>query len=222
MEILFEDKDLIVVVKPKGMPTQADLSGDISVKEMIEEHIKHESGSNIEPFVAVIHRLDRPVRGVLVFAKTKFAARELNKSLQNNGFKKTYEAVVMGKPQGATLKDYLSKTKKGVAQVVEKEDGKLAELTFETKDTKTRELEGIVSLLEIALKTGRFHQIRIQMANHGYPLVGDTKYNDFYKGKRGWFDIGLNAKGLSFPHPKTKETITFESPATESPFDLFR
>ena len=168
-------------------------------------------------YVAVIHRLDQPVEGVLVFAKTPFAAKELSKGLQGAGFGKYYKAVLWGIPshKSATLEDYLVKDgRTNTSRVCEpsEKDAKKAVLSYEVIATGKDNGKDI-SLVKVKLDTGRHHQIRVQMANMGCPIWGDTKYGvqDGTKKSNGaWQKIALCAYRLEFTHPKTKKQMTFE------------
>jgi 23S rRNA pseudouridine1911/1915/1917 synthase len=170
-------------------------------------------------YVAVIHRLDQPVEGLLVFAKTLQAAKELNKGLQGEGFGKFYKAVLWGHPQSSkdTLTDYLVKDgRTNTSSVVEKgvKDAKRSELRYRVLETKevpeNLPLAGeTVTLVEVELLTGRHHQIRVQMANAGLPLYGDTKYNPKFQETCGYVQTALCAYKLSFVHPKTKKVMEF-------------
>lgn len=212
-EILYEDTHLIVCRKPGGTATQSGRVGEPDMVSFLKNYIykqNQKAGVKKEPYVAVIHRLDQPVEGILVFAKTKFAAKELNSQLQKYGFGKHYRARVQGCPpkDEDTLVHYLVKNgRANCSRVCEKETegAKKAVLHYKvrTKDADTSEIE-------IRLETGRHHQIRVQMAEIGCPLCGDQKYNEKYRqGKRE--QIALCAYRLSFTHPKTNQKLEFET-----------
>lgn len=198
-----------------------------------------------EPYVAVIHRLDKPVSGVMVYAKTKKAAAALSEQVQNRKMDKVYEAVVCGKPVDNVEKfvDFLKKSVDGnYSQVVDKEekDAKRAELTFETLKNVDTE-DGMLSLVRIHLLTGRHHQIRVQFANHGLPLYGDGRYNPkfggtvFHEGFNGsasedctigarrvrQVPLALCAASLSFDHPTTGKRMEFSIKPTGGAFAKF-
>lgn len=176
-------------------------------------------------YVAVIHRLDQPVEGVLVFAKTPFAAKELNKGLQGAGFGKHYKAVLWGIPnqEKATLEDYLVKDgRTNTSRVCDpsEKDAKKAVLSYEVIATGKDDGKGI-SLVKVKLDTGRHHQIRVQMANMGCPIWGDVKYNTMAVQDRRYRQIALCAYKLEFVHPKTKKKMEFELQPEGEGFQLF-
>lgn len=207
LEILFEDNDIIVCYKPAGVPTQTSKLGEPDMVSILKNYLKG-------GYVAVIHRLDQPVEGVLVFAKSPAAAKELNKGLQTAGFGKHYQAVLVGElasPKG-TLEDYLVKDGKTntsrVANPKEK-DAKKAVLYYEVLETGEIE-EKRVALVKVKLETGRHHQIRVQMAHMGCPIWGDSKYNTATIQDRRFRQIALCAYRLEFIHPRNKKKMEFE------------
>ena len=208
LRILHEDEHVIVCYKPAGIATQTAKMGSQDMESLLKNYLYKKEKKM--PYIAVIHRLDQPVEGVLVFAKTPFAAKELNKGLQGAGFGKYYKAVVCGNPKEnkATLEDYLVKDgKTNTSRVGTKDEAeaKKAVLAYEVlKQTEDK------SLLKIKLETGRHHQIRVQMANMGCPIWGDTKYNSGENVDKSWKNIALCAYHLEFIHPKTKKKMTFE------------
>ena len=212
-KILFEDSHIVVCVKPIGMPSQPDPSGVQDLLSYLRSERKE---------VYLIHRLDRGVGGVLVFAKTKQAAAELSKQVSEKGnFRKTYHAVVAGKPlENGVLLDFLyhdKRLRKAFVVKGKRAGVKEASLTYTT--LATSHIDGAeVSLLEIELGTGRFHQIRAQFAFRGHSLVGDGKY-----GSRIKCPLGLWASRLTFAHPVTKELLSFsQKPKLEHlPFCIF-
>lgn len=190
IKVLYEDQHMIVVVKPAGVESQAAKKFAPDMISEIRKHmVIHKTCTpGKEPYVAVIHRLDKPVSGVMVYAKTKTAAAALSEQVQNRKMDKYYEAVICGKPVDNVDKfvDYLKKSVDGnYSQVVDKEekDGKRAELTFETLKTAETE-DGELSLVRIHLLTGRHHQIRVQFSHHGLPLFGDGRYNPKFGGRK--------------------------------------
>ena len=207
LEILFEDKDIIVCYKPSGIPTQTSKLGEQDMVSILKNYFKG-------GYVAVIHRLDQPVEGILVFAKSPYAAKELNKGLQGTGFGKHYKAVLWGKLQKEKdrLEDYLVKdgrtnTSKIAGQ--NEHDAKKAILHYEV--VKNGQDDGKdISLVKIKLETGRHHQIRVQMANMGCPIWGDSKYNPLPVQDRRFRQIALCAYRLEFVHPRSKEKMMFE------------
>lgn len=216
MNIIYEDKDIIVVEKPAGIPVQ---TGNIALKDMVSELKNYLSvRKNLsDPYLGIIHRLDQPVRGILVFALNEKAAANLSKQLSMGGFNKKYHAYVEGildtKGERITLSDHLIKDK-DIARITDKgsKNAKRAELKYKTVRT-----EEDVTLLDIELVTGRFHQIRAQLSNLGHPISGDVKYGakaSGYGEKSGpgstsKRSIGLCAYQLSFTHPCTGERMEY-------------
>ena len=208
LKILHEDEHVIVCYKPAGIATQTAKMGAQDMESLLKNYLYKKEKKM--PYLAVIHRLDQPVEGVLVFAKTPFAAKELNKGMQGAGFGKFYKAVLCGVPkeQKATLADYLVKDgKTNTSRVGKKEEpeAKKAVLSYEVlKQEKDK------SLVQVKLETGRHHQIRVQMAHMGCPIWGDTKYNSSESVDKSWKNIALCAYHLEFIHPKTKKKMVFE------------
>ena len=207
LTILYEDEHLIVCYKPSGIATQTAKISEPDMVSLLKNYFKG-------GYVAVIHRLDQPVEGLLVFAKTPFAAKELNKGLQGAGFGKYYKAVLWNCPsedQG-TLEQYLVKDGKTntsrIASPSERE-AKKAILHYEVL-RKGAEGETELSLVQVKLETGRHHQIRVQMAGMGCPIWGDAKYNTLAVQDRRYRPIALCAYRLEFVHPKTKKQMQFE------------
>ncbi len=196
LNILYEDEAILVVWKPVGMESQsgrgfdADMVSELrrylSTKKPVDNH--NLSTKAVEPYVGVIHRLDKPVSGVMVYAKTKNAAAVLSKQVAEGKMHKKYLAVLCGKPVDNVEKyvDYLLKDEKeNTSRIVDMgiKGGKLAELICRALETKEVEPYGALTLAEIELLTGRHHQIRVQMSGHGLPLWGDNRYNPaFQKG----------------------------------------
>lgn len=214
INIIYEDNHLLVVEKPINVPVQADKSGDEDLLTMLKKYLKEKYNKPGDVYLGLVHRLDRPVGGVMVFAKTSKAASRLSKQVQKHEFKKIYMAVIEGKvSDSGTFKDKLKKDEKtNITRV--SEDGKEAELNYN--------LIGFVnnlSLVRISLKTGRSHQIRVQFSSRKIPLYGDQKYNP----KAVKDQIALFASKLEFKHPITKEIMSFELPLPERyPFTLFK
>lgn len=216
LNILYEDSHIIVCVKPAGVPVQTKKLGTRDMENILKNHLAHnpENRNNRSirsPYLAVIHRLDQPVSGILVFAKTPAAAKALNRQLQKNDFTKEYQAVVSGHPKHSegTLTDYLLKDGRTNTSRVCREntpDAKYAELSYRV--SRTVDFPPL-SVLNIRLKTGRHHQIRVQMANAGTPLWGDNKYNPEFTSGRGYHPIALCANHLCFHHPDTHREMEF-------------
>lgn len=176
--ILYEDEFLICAVKPDGIPTQPDKTGDMDMVTILTYYLKEKKYQN--PYIGLIHRLDRPVGGILLFSKNKDIDYKLAKMLQENKIKKEYLAVVCGKAkQTDTLEDYLLKNGKlNLSFVVDQKvkNSKKSVLTYK-KIQILNEEEKYYSLLKIKLLTGRHHQIRVQLSHAGIPIWGDQKYN---------------------------------------------
>lgn len=217
-DILFEDEHLIVCYKPAGIPTQTGKLGEQDMVSLLKNYLKG-------AYVAVVHRLDQPVEGLLVFAKSPFAAKELNRAIQGAGFGKYYQVVLRGIPKEkvGTLEDYLVKdghtNTSRVCKPTEK-DAKKAVLSYEVLATGKDE-DNDISLVKVKLDTGRHHQIRVQMANMGYPIWGDAKYNTAPMQDRRFRHIALCAYKLEFVHPKTKKKMEFEMEPKGEGFDFF-
>lgn len=225
-EILFEDHQILVVGKPAGMPTQ---TADILQTDVVSELKRYlnKEGNAKEPYLGIIHRLDQPVSGVLVFAKTPAAAASLTKQLTEHTMQKEYLAAVYyperymadtTKKEGTKifLTDYLKKDKKtNTSRVVSKETphAKKAELTYEVLKTTGYEAAS-AALLKVILKTGRHHQIRVQLSHAGMPLLGDQKYGTEESQRLSEMllvrTVALCAEKLTFIHPQSKESMTFE------------
>lgn len=218
MNVLYEDNHCIVVVKPHGMPTQADQSGDPCFLEDVRTYIKEMYHKPGDAFVGLVHRLDRPVGGVMVFAKTSKGAERLSKDIREGSFHKIYWAVVEGAPkekEGEVIQ-WLKKneaTNYVTAFSRETEDAKKAELSY-----RVLKSDGKQSLIEITPRTGRSHQIRVAMKTLGVPILGDTKYGA-KESLQG--NIALFAKSLSFHKPVGGEIITVTTPPTFLPFMPF-
>ncbi len=224
--IIYEDAHVIVCYKPAGIPTQTSKLGKQDMVSLLKNYLYRNQADKKEPYAAVIHRLDQPVEGLLVFAKTPFAAKELNKELQGAGFGKHYKAVIWGNPKDkeATLEDYLVKDGRTntsrVASVSEK-DAKKAILSYEVLACGQDEGRE-VSLVQVKLDTGRHHQIRVQMANMGCPIWGDAKYNTASMQDRRFRQMALCAYRLEFVHPKTREKMEFEIEPNGEGFEIFK
>ncbi len=214
INIIYEDNHLLVVEKPINIPTQEDNTKDKDLLTILKEYIKEKYNKPGNVYLGLVHRLDRPVGGIMVFARTSKAASRLSEQVRNKTFKKTYNAVVIGNiNKEGKLKDYLLKDEKKNIVKVDK-NGKEAILNFKKLDFKNN-----MSLVEINLETGRSHQIRVQMSHYGYPLFGDQKYN---KTSKAGEQIALFAKKIEFIHPTTNELLTFELDLPNRyPFTIF-
>lgn len=175
LEVLYEDNHLIAVFKPANLLVQGDITGDVSLMDEVKTYIKEKYSKPGNIFLGLLHRLDRPVQGIVLFAKTSKGASRLSEQFRDHTIQKFYTAVVAGElPRTATLINWILKDEnKNKVEVFDREmRGALrAELSFETLATNKK-----YSLVRVALKTGRPHQIRAQFSHIGHPLVGDTKY----------------------------------------------
>ena len=216
INIIYEDNHLLVIEKPAGVPVQADSSKDIDLITILKEYrIKNENKKG-DAYIGLVHRLDRPVGGIMVFAKTSKAASRLSDEIRKNNFHKTYYAVIKGiPPKEGKLEDYLIKNEKeNISYVTTKEKGKYSCLEYKLLNTNNN-----LSLVKINLITGRSHQIRVQFSTRGYPLVGDSKYGN----NPNNIDIALFAKSITFNHPTTKEELTFNLELPKKyPFNIFK
>jgi 23S rRNA pseudouridine1911/1915/1917 synthase len=219
VHIIYEDNHLLVVEKPVNVLSQEDETNDKDMLTILKEYIKKKYNKPGNVYLGLVHRLDRPVGGVMIFAKTSKAASRLSEQVRNKTFKKTYFAVIHGNMNKRdTLKDYLYKdSKTNIVTVVKKgyPNSKDAELDYEILDS-----EDNLSLVKINLKTGRSHQIRVQFASRGHALYGDQKYGKNVN-KVGQ-QIALWSNSIEIVHPITKEKQIFKSiPPDEYPWNLF-
>lgn len=205
LNILYEDNQIIVVEKKPNVLSQSDITGDLDLLTMVKSYVKEKYNKPGNVYIGLVHRLDRPVGGVMVFARTSKAAKRLNEQIQNHEFNKTYVAVLDGAliKEKDELVNYLYKdSKTGKSKIVDKDftGGKLSKLNYEVLgyyDDKT--------IVKINLITGRHHQIRLQFKHLGYPLYGDQLY-----GNKNNEQIRLYAYKLEFNHPVSKEKLTFK------------
>lgn len=208
LNIIYEDNHIIVVEKLVNVPSQADKTGDIDMLTIIKQYIKEKYNKLGDVYLGLIHRLDRPVGGVMVFAKTSKAASRLSEQVRVKQFKKKYLVICNGKMEQdkGELQDYLLKNERtNISKVVVKntKNSKLAILDYEVLKYD-KELN--LSVLKINLHTGRHHQIRVQLASRNHSIYGDNKYGGRGHGKQ----IALWAYELSIIHPITKEEINFK------------
>lgn len=219
LKILHEDNHIIVVLKPQGIPSCGDESGDENMLDAVKEYIRTAYGKPGNVYVGLVHRLDRPTGGVMVFAKTSKAAARLSEQMRSGDFEKKYLAVLSAvpkEPQGK-LVNYLKKN--AVNNMVylcppTTEGAKMASLEYRVAEEK-----GGCALAEIKLHTGRSHQIRVQMAGIGCPVYGDMRYGG-ERAKKG--NLALWAYSLTFTHPVTKERLRFMAePPEETPWKHF-
>lgn len=220
VKVIYEDNHLLVVEKPVNILSQGDDTNDKDMVNLLKNYVKEKYNKPGNVFIGLVHRLDRPVGGVMVFAKTSKAASRLSEQVRSKSFKKTYRAVIHGtmNKKEDTLKDYLYKNKKtNMVSVVNKnhKEAKNAELDYETLQSKNN-----FSLVQIDLKTGRPHQIRVQFASRKHPLFGDQRYGQDVN-KVGQ-QIALWSYKIEITHPTTKEKMEFIcEPPKEYPWDLF-
>ena len=206
LTVLHEDNHIIVALKPQGLPACGDESGDDNLLEQVRRYIKEKYQKPGNVFVGLVHRLDRPTGGVMVFAKTSKAAARLSEQMRSGDFEKRYLAVLAGVPKEpqAKLVNYLKKNAVNNMVYVcppTTDGAKMASLEYFVKEEK-----GGCALAEIKLHTGRTHQIRVQMANIGTPVYGDMRYGG-ENAKKG--NLALWAYSLTFTHPVTKERLRF-------------
>lgn len=211
--ILFEDNHILVVHKLPGEISQRDKSGDRSLPDLLKSYIKDKYNKPGDVFLGVVHRIDRPVGGVMVFARTSKALSRLNEAIRNREFNKYYLALTLNKPKNikGELKHLLVKNQKLNKSYVAKENNpnaKEARLLYEHLGSSDR-----YHLLKIDLLTGRHHQIRVQLAAENCIIKGDLKYNAPRSNPDG--NISLFSWKLNFPHPISKERLSFYAPIPE-------
>ncbi|MEA5003105.1 MAG: RluA family pseudouridine synthase [Christensenella sp.] len=214
--ILYEDNHLLVAIKPQNMPSQADSSRDIDFLNLLKQYIKEKYQKPGEVYLGLVHRLDRPAGGVMVFARTSKAAARLSAQLKDGSFQKKYYAVVSDTlPLSGTLEDHLLKdgdTNTTSVVLPDTPGAKRALLDYDTAAQKDN-----LTLLSITLRTGRSHQIRVQLAHAGAPLLGDVKY-----GGKNAKNLCLWSYSLSILHPTKKERLTFTCPPPSAyPWDMW-
>lgn len=217
--ILFEDNHILVVVKPSNVPSQEDISGDPDLLTILKADIKKRYNKPGNVFLSLVHRLDRPVGGVMVLARTSKGASRLSEQIREGTFEKTYLCVVNGvpSPKKGRLEHFLEKDRnKNIVKTVKKgENAKKAVLEYETLKTSKN-----LSLLCVNLYTGRSHQIRVQLAEIGCPLYGDRRYG-VETSKTGQ-QIALWSYEIAFTHPTGKQQLRFSFPPPETkPWNLF-
>lgn len=223
LNVLFEDNHLLVVEKPRNMPVQEDVSKDLDLLNLCKKYLIEKYNKPGDAFLGLVHRLDRPVGGVILFAKTSKAASRISNEIRLNRLDREYYTVVRGIPhkQKATLTDYLLKdTKTNISSVVNKnaKNSKKAVLDYEVIDSNYKEN---LSLLKVTLHTGRSHQIRVQLSHMGHPIYGDQKYGQNVN-KVGQ-QIALWAQKLSVKHPTKDEIVSITNrPPNEFPWSLFK
>ena len=212
MEILYEDNHILVVTKPEGILSQKDNSNDLDLLTILKSYIKEKYNKPGEVYLGLVHRLDRRVGGVMVFAKTSKAASRISSDIRERKFMKTYLAIVDGKvSENKRLVDQLIKVNKEAKIVEEVENSQEAILSYEVIKNFVMDNNDF-SLLKIDLETGRYNQIRVQLANNNTPIINDYKYG--YKKKNYNDQLGLWCVEISFNHPTLKEVMTFRKEPT--------
>lgn len=210
LQIVYEDNHIIVVNKRVGDIVQGDQTGDVPLSEVVKEYIKEKYNKPGAVFLGVVHRLDRPTSGVVLFAKTSKALSRVTQAFKNRETEKTYWAIVKNKPEkhSDTLVHYLKRfSKRNISKAYDKEvpESKMASLSYEVAQSLNR-----YHLLEVDLHTGRHHQIRVQLSAIGSPIKGDLKYGFDRSNPNG--GIHLHARQLTIIHPVQKEKMTFIAP----------
>lgn len=218
--ILHEDNHIIVVLKPQNVPSCEDESKDMDMLTMIKEYIREKYNKQGNVYLGLVHRLDRPTGGVMVFAKSSKAASRLSEQLRDGDFEKRYLAVTVGVPreEKATLTHYMKKNAINNMVYVcppTVQGAKFAELEYNVLEKNSD-----LALVDVRLHTGRSHQIRVQMNAIGHPLYGDMRYGG-EKAKKG--HLALWAYYLSFTHPVSKERMVFrvQPPKDNTPWNIF-
>ena len=218
--ILHEDNHIIVVLKPQNVPSCEDESKDMDMLTMIKEYIREKYNKQGNVYLGLVHRLDRPTGGVMVFAKSSKAASRLSEQLRDGDFEKRYLAVTVGSPreEKATLTHYMKKNAVNNMVYVcppTVQGAKFAELEYNVLEKNSD-----LALVDVRLHTGRSHQIRVQMGAIGHPLYGDMRYGG-EKAKKG--HLALWAYYLSFTHPVSKERMVFrvQPPKDNTPWNIF-
>jgi len=214
--IIFEDDQLLVIEKPAGVLSQADHTGDPDVLSLCKEYLSRSKQGT--PYLGLVHRLDRPVGGLMLLAKNRPAADALSQQIRDRTMQKTYWAVTSGSPppNGMLTHQLIKNRDTNIVQVVpnDHKEGKKAILSFAKLETADD-----LHLLAIHLQTGRPHQIRVQLAHEGYPIWGDYKYGEDQPDGR---DMALRAVELVFSHPNTKQELRFElAPEHTEPWSRF-
>ena len=208
IKIIFEDNHLLVVEKPVNILSQGDDTNDKDMVNLLKQYVKEKYNKPGEVYLGLIHRLDRPVGGVMVFARTSKAAARLSEQVRNKDFRKKYLVITDGKfeKNKGVLEDYLLKNEKTNTSKVVKESTRNAKLAILDYEVLKYNEEINLSVVKVNLHTGRHHQIRVQMANAGHSICGDQKYGRRGRGKQ----ICLWAYELTIFHPITRQEMTFK------------
>ena len=215
MTIIYEDNHLIVVNKSPSEIVQGDKTGDTPLSDEVKSYLKTKYNKPGEVFLGLVHRLDRPVSGIVILTKTSKALSRMNEMLRNNELKKYYWAIVCKKPQPeeAVLNNYLEKNEKLNKSFVVADSSKRAKKA--SLAYRLLAASDNYFLVDIELFTGRHHQIRVQLANIGCPVKGDLKYGAPTSNKDA--SISLHSRKVSFVHPVSKELLTLEAPPPNDP-----
>lgn len=224
LKVIYEDNHLLVVEKIPNVLSQADNTKDVDMLTLCKEYVKEKYNKYGNVFMGLVHRLDRPVGGLMVFARTSKSASRLSDQVRTRTIKKSYQAVVLGKcEKSGEYVDYLLKDKKkNMVSVVDKNSSgaKEARLKYRKISSATSKIDSMeYSLVEIDLQTGRPHQIRVQFSSRKHPLYGDQRYSLVAKAGQ---QIALWSTKLELIHPTKKEKMTFVSnPPSEYPWNIF-
>lgn len=231
IKVLYEDNHVIAVYKPSGVLSQGDSSGDKSLMDDVKKYLKEKYKKPGNVFLGLVHRLDKPVSGIVLFGKTSKGASRLSEQFRNHTIQKTYHGIVVGKPKASrgVIKEKVNKISFFAEGFTNKTDKELLEEIKKATKTRTAELEYEVvksnkeySLVKILPKTGRFHQIRVQMSQMGCPILGDRKYagevivRQFAEKWRDQKSIALCATAISFKSATDNKEINLEIPLPEA------
>ena len=224
IKVLYEDNHIIAVIKPAGVLTQGDRTGETSLMDTVREYLKEKYNKPGNVFLGLVHRLDKPVAGIVLFGKTSKGASRLSEQFRNHTIQKTYYGIVVGKPkqEKGSIKEQVNKISFFAEGFTNKTDAELLDAVKKATKTRTAELEYEVvkkndkySLLKIMPKTGRFHQIRIQMQEMGCPILGDSKYGQSSYEWKAKNAIALCATAITFKTATDDKAINLEIPLPE-------
>ena len=225
LNVLYEDNHIIVVAKPCNVPVQSDQSGDTDLLTMVKQYVKEKYNKPGEVFIGLVHRLDRPAGGIVVFARNSKSAARLSQQVRTHDMQRVYYAVVRGVPaqKEGRVENYLLKnTETNTVSIVPQatEGAKFARLDYKVLQIIRDPKDGVLSLVQVQLQTGRSHQIRVQMAGLGCPLWGDQRYGA--EVNRKGQQLALWAVKLTLMHPTLKDRRVFVCyPQTEQPWSRF-